>query len=203
VPRFLGIPDGFCVVTRAARAFAHRHYLGTWDPADRVRLAPGATVVTPTLAFRPLDARESAEIAVEGASEADVVLAAMTVPAKLRKDLWQLEWDGEASTMTPRDEQAFTAYGRRVVAFFRAAGVALAEPCETRLLAVAPGVSEVSALVVVNVGDAPCAVATTCALGALSVRVPPDEACLLSAGGKPYFVVVPDDAEFGLVLALG
>jgi hypothetical protein len=136
---------------------------------------------------------------------ADAVVAAMTVPAKIRKELWQLEWDDASSTMTPRDEEAFAAYGRRVVAFFRAAGAPFGErPCETRLVAASPGVNpapvdtQPGGVVLVNVGDADCFVRA----GDLSLRVPPDEACLLSAGARPYSVVVPEGAEFGLLLDL-
>jgi hypothetical protein len=136
----------------------------------------------------------------------------MTVPAKIRRDLWALGWDDAAATLTPRDQEAFAAYGRRVVAFFRAAGVGLGgpdRPCQTRLHALAPGVWACSGdaprgvTALVNVGESECSVATMGPAGAVSLCIPPDEGCLLSRAARSSHIVVPDTAEFGLVLELG
>jgi hypothetical protein len=205
------------------RVGRHRHFLGAWDPAERLRIARGAHGVSHDVTWSALTEAEIAELgAKEQVDDAtltvedaagDAVVAAMTVPAKVRRQLWELDWDDEAETLAPRDQEAFAAYGRGVVAFFRAAGVLLGGPdvpCPTRLVALAPGtnpVSEENASAVmtalVNVGESDCRIVAMSPSGPVSLRVPSNEACLLARVARPYHVVVPDDAEFGLFLGLG
>jgi hypothetical protein len=191
----------------------YRHYLGTWDAGDRVRIAAavdGAWRAPSDDELAQLRTTETLGDAAEIAESADAVMAAMTVPAKVRRELWALEWDDESEAMTPRDADAFAAYGRGVVAFFRAAGVPLGgadAACDTRLVAATPGRNPAEVregrLALVNVGEADCTVAMTGEAGAVSLRVPPDEACLLSRGARLDCIIVPTEAEFGLLLELG
>ncbi len=196
------------------RVGRYRHYLGAWDAKERVRLA---SAVGPAPDWRAptdeeLTALHAAEVLSDEASiqSSGAVLAAMTIPNKVRRELWELEWDDDAVAMTPRDEQAFTDYGRRVAGFFRSAGVTLGgvdRACETRLIASAPGVTPAQEVrpgmvALVNVGESECLVATGGAAGAVALRVPPDEGCLVSSAAAPYAVIVPADAEFGLLLEL-
>jgi len=194
------------VTTSKLRVGRYKHYLGAWNAPLRVRYDGRAP--------------DEGELAALGAGETladgaiadspEPVLAAMTVPAKIRRELWALEWEDDAATLTPRDHDAFVAYGRRVVSFLRAAGVPLGgagHPCEARLVAVAPGDNPAPPAVdpersvgvtLVNVGESDVLVGS----GAVTIRVPPDEGCLVSAGARPYHVVVPEGAEFGLLLEL-
>jgi hypothetical protein len=196
------------------RVCQYRHYLGAWNPSDRVRIAAAAPIED----IRDWRAPEASELAELGANEplmdgaklaesSDGVIAALTVPARVRKGVWELEWE-DAEAMTPRDEAAFAAYGRRVVGFFRAAGFPFGEASAptVRLVATHPGVNpsrddaDGGALALVNVGESDCSIATTSAIGAVSLRIPPGEGCLVSSGARAYRVIVPPDAEFGLLL---
>lgn len=202
------------------RIASYRHYLGTWDPAARLRICHGAKAAR--AAESAPDDRELAglgarDIIGDGASLStsdDAITAALTVPARVRKKLWALDWDDEAAVMTPRDAAAFQAYGRSVAAFLRGAGVPLAETFETRLVAGAPGNNGVddlalhpaNAVVLINVGESDVLIATHGELAdahtEVSLRIPPDEGCLLSPKARPYVVIVPAEAEFGLLLEL-
>jgi len=187
------------------RVCRYRHYLGAWAPSDRVRVAGRAP--------------EESELAELGANDAltdgaalakapDRVFAALTVPTKVRKEVWDLEWDDDA-TLTPRDDDTFAAYGRRVAGFFRSVGFPIGDAAPmVRLVATKPGVNPARddaqgrAVALVNVGESDCLLATTCSIGAVSLRVPAGEGCLVSASAVPYEVIVPEDAEFGLLLEL-
>lgn len=193
------------------RIASYRHYLGTWEPAARLRVGDR----TPD--DRDLAALSARETIGDGASLAtsdDAIMAALTVPARVRKKLWALDWDDDATAMKPRDAAAFQAYGRSVAAFLRGAGVPLAETFETRLVAGAPGTNAVDdlalhpahAVVLINVGESDVIVSTRGELAGahadVSLRIPPDEGCLLSPKARPYVVIVPAEAEFGLLLEL-
>ncbi len=202
------------------RIASYRHYLGAWDPAARLRILHGANAAR--AADRTPDDRELAALgahdligdAASFAASDDAIAAALTVPARVRKKLWALDWDDEAAVMTPRDAAAFQAYGRSVAAFLRGAGVPLAETFETRLVAGAPGTNGVddlalhraNAVVLINVGESDVLVAIHGELAdthaEVSLRIPPDEGCLLSPNARPYVVIVPAEAEFGLLLEL-
>ena len=142
------------------------------------------------------------------AASDDAVLAAFTVPARVRKRLWALEWEEGAAT--PSDPAAFQAYGRSVASFMRAAGVPLGESPAMRLVAGGPGENAVddlarhaaSVVALVNVGESDVFVTTNATGEAVSLRVPPDEGCLVSPKARPYVLDVPADAEFGLLLEL-
>ena len=189
----------------------YRHYLGPWNPAERVRVAPGADGLASGLPWRAPDANELGELRVEeplGEIASEPVLGAMTVPRKIRRELWELEWDDASGAMTPRDRDAFDAYGRRVVGFLRAAGLAAgSESRDMKLVASAPGVTEGSngegTVTLVNVGESPCWVAVRGPAGAVALVVPPDEGCVVSGAARPWSLVVPAEVEFGLVLEVG
>lgn len=193
------------------RIAAYRHYLGVWSAAERVRIGDHAPDE------RELAALLANDVIGDGATlgtSDDAIACAMTVPKRVRKRLWDLDWDEAGAAMTPKDAAAFEAYGRSVAAFFRAAGLPLRETFETRLVAGAPGANAVddlalhaaSAVALVNVGESDVLVAVKGSLGdaevEVSLRVPPDEGCLLSPKARPYVVVVPAEAEFGLLLEL-
>lgn len=172
-----------------ARVAAHRHYLGVWSAQERVSVGD----------------RTASDDDLAG----DEVLAAFTVPKRVRKRLWELDWDDEGAS--PRDPAAFEAYGRSTGAFLRAAGMPLGEKLEMRLVAGGPGSNAVDdlarhpqrALALVNVGESDVLVVTTNVEGkTLSLRVPPDEGCLVSPKARPYVLTVPSSAEFGLLLEL-
>jgi hypothetical protein len=189
------------------RIAAYRHYLGAWNAAERVRVHDRAPDDGELAA---LGARDVIGDAALAASD-DAVALAMTVPARVRKKLWELDWD---EAMAPTDAAAFEAYGRSVAAFFRAAGFVLGETFETRLVAGAPGKAAVDdlalhatrAVALVNVGEGDVLVtlkgSVAGAEAEVSLRVPPDEACLLSPKARPYAVMIPAEAEFGLLLEL-
>lgn len=168
-----------------ARVVAHRHYLGVWSAKERVSIGDRAAT--------------DAELA-----DGEELLAAFTVPKRVRKRLWALDWDDEGAN--PRDAAAFEAYGRSTGAFLRAAGIPLGDKLEMRLVAGGPGANAVddparhptSALALVNVGESDVLVT----VGMLSLRVPPDEGCLVSSKARPYVLTVPSSAEFGLLLEL-
>ena len=175
-----------------ARVVAHRHYLGVWSAKERVSIGEGAAT--------------DADLAeLEAGDEA---LAAFTVPKRVRKRLWELDWDDEGAA--PRDPAAFEAYGRSTGAFLRAAGIPLGDKLEMRLVAGGPGANAVddlarhpeSALALVNVGESDVLVTTRAFGKTISLRVPPDEGCLVSAKARPYVLTVPSSAEFGLLLEL-
>jgi len=172
-----------------ARVAAHRHYLGVWSAKERVLVGDRAP--------------DDAELAA--LATGDEMLAAFTAPKRVRKRLWALDWDDEGAS--PRDPAAFQAYGRSVAAFLRAAGVPLGDELEMRLVAGGPGKNAVDDLALhparvvalVNVGESD--VRVTIGDG-ISLRVPPDEGCLVSPKARPYVLDVPSDAEFGLLLEL-
>ena len=181
----------------------HRHYLGSWSPAERVRIAADAERITSKLTWHAPDEKELAELVGD-----DPVLAAITVPRKIRSELWELDWDEGDGGMTPRDQDAFAAYGRRVMGFLRSTGlVAGAGEHGIRLVASAPGVTEGSKgealAVLMNVGEVACAVAVKARAGAVALEVPPDEGCAVASVARPWTLVVPDTAEFGLFLEVG
>lgn len=208
-------------VPRGLRVGRHRHFLGAWDPADRLLIARAAPHVSRDLAWSALAEAELAELGARDQlddaaltkEDGAAVVAAMTVPGRVRRQLWELGWDDDAETLAPRDQQAFAAYGRRVVAFFRAAGVPLGGadvPCPTKLVALAPGTNPVSGepalgatTALVNVGDFDCRIVSMSPSGAVSLRVPSGNACLLARVPRPYHAVVPENAEFGLLLEVG
>ena len=175
-----------------ARVAAHRHYLGVWSAKERVLIGD-----------RTPDDAELAALAT-----GDEALAAFTAPKRVRKGLWALDWDDEGAS--PRDAAAFQAYGRSVASFLRAAGVPLGEKLEMRLVAGGPGSNAVddlalhaaSVVALVNVGESDVLVTTNVEGKALSLRVPPDEGCLVSPKARPYLLTVPASAEFGLLLEL-
>jgi hypothetical protein len=193
------------------RVCQYRHYLGPWNPNDRVRVAAAADWRTPEASeLAELGANEPLMDGAKIAESSDGVLAALTVPARVRKGVWELEWE-DAVAMTPRDDAAFAAYGLSVVGFFRAAGFPFGEPSAptVRLVATHPGVNpprhdaDGGALALVNVGESDCSIATTCSIGAVSLRIPPGEGCFVSPAARTYRVIVPSDAEFGLLLEVG
>jgi hypothetical protein len=173
------------------RVAAHRHYLGVWNGKERVVIGDRAP--------------DDAELAA--LETGDAALEAFTAPKRVRKRLWELDWEDEGA-MRPRDAAAFDAYGRSVAAFLRAAGVPLGEKLEMRLVAGGPGKNAVddlalhpaSVVALVNVGESD--VLVTIDDGNVSLRVPPDEGCLVSPKARPYVLNVPADAEFGLLLEL-
>lgn len=188
------------------RVAAYRHYLGVWNAKERVSIGERA----------PDDAELSAlgagDVIGDAASLAkseEAVLAALTVPKRVRKSLWALDWDDEGA-MRPRDAAAFEAYGRSTGAFLRAAGVPLGEKLEMRLVAGGPGSNSVddlalhptSVVALVNVGESDVFVTSTADGKSISLRVPPDEGCLVSPKARPYVLTVPSSAEFGLLLEL-
>ena len=85
-------------------------------------------------------------------------------------------------------------------------GVPIGEKLEMRLVAGGPGSNAVddlalhpaSVVALVNVGESDVLVTTN----GVSLRVPPDEGCLVSPKARPYVLTVPASAEFGLLLEL-
>ena len=72
-----------------ARIAAYRHYLGAWNAADRVRIGDRSPNDDELAA---LGAKDAIGDAAALATSEDAVLAALTVPARIRKRLWALEW---------------------------------------------------------------------------------------------------------------
>jgi hypothetical protein len=186
-----------------ARVAAYRHYLGVWSAKERVVVGDRAADDT------DLGALAVGDVIGDVATMKDATLAAITVPRRVRKRLWELEWDEEGA-MRPRDPALFEAYGRSVGSFLRAAGVPLGEKLEVRLVAGGPGTNAVddlalhpaSVVALVNVGESDVLVTMNVEGKTLALRVPPDEGCLVSPKARPYVLGVPADAEFGLLLEL-
>ncbi len=188
----------------ALHVASYRHYLGTWNAKERVVIDGHAPDDAELASLRTSD------MIGDGASLAnseDAIALAMTLPARITKRLWDLDWS-EDGKMTPRDSAAFEAYGRSVAAFFRAAGFPLRETFETRLVAAAPGTNALDDLALhvdrpvalVNVGESDAFILMES--HRVELRVPKTEGCLLSPKARPYVVVVPADAAFGLFLEL-
>jgi hypothetical protein len=180
---------------------AYRHYLGEWSAKDRItvgdRTADDAELAT-------LGATDVIGDAAAIAKSDGGVLAAFTVPKRVRKRLWDLDWDEDGAS--PRDPAAFQAYGRSIAAFLRGAGVPIGSAPEMRLVAGGPGSNAVddlalhpaSVVALVNVGESDVLLTTN----GVSLRVPPDEGCLVSPKARPYVLTVPAGAEFGLLLEI-
>ncbi len=187
------------------RVAVYRHYLGEWSAKARVlvgdRAADDAELVT-------LGAADVIGDAAALATKDDAVLAAFTAPKRVRKRLWDLDWDDEGAS--PRDPAAFQAYGRSLAAFLRGAGVPIGDKPEMRLVAGGPGANAVddlalhatSVVALVNVGESDVLVSIAEDGRAISLRVPPDEGCLVSPKARPYTLTVPASAEFGLLLEI-
>jgi hypothetical protein len=184
-----------------ARVAAYRHFLGAWSARERVSIGDRAPDDAELAALR------SSEVIGDAAAlgAGDATLAALTVPKRVRKRLWALDWDDEGAS--PRDAAAFQAYGRSTAAFLRAAGVPLGEKLEMRLVAGGPGSNAVDDLALhpacvvalVNVGESDVLVTIA---EKISLRIPPDEGCLVSPKARPWVLTVPASAEFGLLLEL-
>ena len=188
-----------------SRVAAYRHYLGEWSARDRVTVGDRAANDAELAALGAADVIGDAAAL---AKSDEGVLAAFTVPKRVRKRLWELDWDDDGAS--PRDPAAFQAYGRSVAAFLRGAGVPIGDQLEMRLVAGGPGSNAVddlalhpaSVVALVNVGESDVLVTTHADGKALSLRVPPDEGCLVSPKARPYVLTVPASAEFGLLLEL-
>ncbi|HEY2370204.1 MAG TPA: hypothetical protein VGH87_27600 [Polyangiaceae bacterium] len=187
------------------RVAAYRHYLGEWNAKERVLVGDRAADDAELVALGAGDViGDAAALATNG----DAVLAAFTATKRVRKRLWDLDWDDEGAS--PRDPAAFQAYGRSLAAFLRAAGMPTGETPEMRLVAGGPGANAVDDLArhanvvvaLVNVGESDVLVTTNAEGRAISLRVPPDEGCLVSPKARPYVLTVPASAEFGLLLEI-